>query len=178
MLRSFFILLILIIFVDQTLEIVKEPSKLIEDRLLNLTKYNQIRYLSVFIACKISLSSSSSEALSDSEEMVPIKTLTCGIMIVTNEAIHLVTNFKWLCENSDQNYDVLTQPINNLVELENLTNSSFTLIFMNELESTIEKWKFSYESYSRICKIISEIDEIWKEIFSLSLLPEDQPLIS
>lgn len=143
---------------------------------MTITKHNQINYLSSFIACKITLSSST-ESSTDTEDVAPTKTLGYGVMLVTNEAIHL-TNFKWLCENSDQNYDVLTQPITNLVELDNLTNSSFTLIFMNELENTIEKWRFSYESYLRICKALYAIDEIWKKIFSLSLLPDDQPLIS
>lgn len=158
---------------DQTLEISKEPSKVIGNRLMSIAKHNQIKYLSVFIGCKIYLSSST-ETSTDSEEAAPIRTLSYGAMLVTNEAIHLITNFKWLCENSDQNCEVLTQPITNLVELDNLTNSSFTLIFMNELESTIEKWRFSYDSYVRICKTLHEIDDIWKQIFSLSLLPEDQ----
>lgn len=153
----------------------KEPSKVIEDRLLIIGNHNQIKYLSTYTACNIS-QSSSSEASADSEEAKLIKDLQCGVMFVTNEAIHLLTNFKWLCENYDQNCDAITQPITNLVELDNFTNSSFTLIFMNELENTIEKWKFSYDSYSRICKTLCAIDEIWRQIFSLSLLPEDQPL--
>jgi hypothetical protein len=155
------------------LEIIKEPSKVINDRLMTITKHNQIRYMSIFIACKISLSSST-ESSTDSNEATPIRTLSYGTMLVTNEAIHLLTNFKWLSEENHQSCEILTQPITNLVELDNLTNSSYTLIFMNELENTIEKWRFSYDSYSRICKTLYEIDEIWKQIFSLSLLPEDQ----
>lgn len=132
-----------------------------------IAKDNEIKHLSVFAACKVTMNLST-------EEVTPLKSLGYGTMLVTNEAIHLLTNFNWLCKIYDQNCEILCQPITNLVELDNLTNSSFTLIFMNELENTIEKWRFSYDSYSRICKTIYEIDVIWKQIFSLSLLPEDQ----
>lgn len=154
------------------LEIIKNPSKSLNEKLMNITGSNELKCLSVFKSCNTSICSSQSSDIE--EEAKPLKSLNIGMMLVTNEAIHLVTNFRWLCEdNSLINDEILTQPMTNLVELDNLTNSSFTLNFMDELENTIEKWRFTFESYSRIVKTLEIIDEIWKQIFSLSLLPDE-----
>lgn len=138
---------------------------------MRITDNNELKYLSVFKSCKTTICSSQD---ADTVEGTPLKSLDHGMMLVTTEAIHLVTNFRWLCDNAEVNNDeVLTQPMTNLVELDNLTNSSFTLNFMDELENTIEKWRFTYESYSRIGKSLETIDEIWRQIFCVNLLPED-----
>lgn len=100
--------------------------------------------------------------------------------MVTPEAISFTTSFQWLCDNvSDKVFDnqvMLTQPMSNLVELESVTKSSFTLNFMDELENRVEKWKFAFESYPRIAKTLHEIDAIWSKIFSVPLINDDQIL--
>lgn len=113
--------------------------------------------------------------------LVPRKTIACGIIIITKDAIHLTTNFKWLCESlsnraNDSNHVTKFQPMANLVEVENLEREAFTLVFMNELECTIEKWILSVDTYSRSLKLIETTDEIWSKIFSVPLLAEDQYL--
>lgn len=70
----------------------------------------------------------------------------------------------------------MSQPMNNLVELENVTRSSFTLNFMDELENTIEKWRFALESYPRIARTLHTIDDIWQQIFCVPLISDDQIL--
>lgn len=139
---------------------------------MKITDNNELKCLSMFKSCNTSICSAQD---ADSEEAKPLKNLACGMMLVTKEAIHLVTNFRWLFDNVEigNNNDILTQPMTNLVELDNLTNSSFTLNFMDELENTIEKWRFAYESYTRIGKTLEVIDGIWQQIFCLPLIPED-----
>lgn len=98
-------------------------------------------------------------------------------MFVTSEAIHLTTNFNWLCDFVSSDAPItLTQPMTNLVELENVTLSSFTLSFMDELENTIEKWRFRFESYPRIAYTLEVVDSIWREIFCVPLITDDQIL--
>lgn len=155
------------------LEFVKEPSENVSAKLMIITKNNSLKYLSLFQSCEISLNSSTQAE----EVTAPHKILSCGIMLVTTEAIHLVTNFRWLCNDSSNNNssdDILTQPMTNLVELDNLTKSSFVLNFMDELENTIEKWKFTYDSNVRIRSTLEVIDGIWRQIFCLPLLPDDE----
>lgn len=152
------------------LEIIHESSEALNTNLMRITDNNELKYLSIFKSCNTSICSSQD---ADTLEGTPLKSLKYGMMLVTTEAIHLVTNFKWLCDNAEvaSNEDILTQPMTNLVELDNLTNHSFTLNFMDELENTIEKWRFTYESYSQISKSLEVIDGIWMEIFKMPLLP-------
>lgn len=153
------------------LEIIQESSQALNKKLMRITDNNELKYLSIFKSCNTSIGSAQD---ADTVEGTPLKSLGYGMMLVTTEAIHLVTNFRWLCENAVvNNDDILTQPMTNLVELDNLTNSSFTLNFMDELENTIERWKFTYESFSRIGKTLETIDGIWRQIFCLPLLPEN-----
>lgn len=101
------------------------------------------------------------------------------MLFVTAESIHMSTNFNWLCDNISERFGdqiTLTQPMSNLVELENVTMTSFTLSFMDELENTIEKWRFTFESYPRIANTLEIIDSIWREIFCVPLISDDQIL--
>mgnify|MGYP003465741356 CR=1 FL=1 len=153
------------------LEIINESSQALNTNLMRITDNHELKYLSIFKTCNTSICSAQD---ADTLEGTPLKSLNYGMMLVTTEAIHLVTNFKWLSDNAEvvvTSEDILTQPMTNLVELDNLTNSSFTLNFMDELENTIEKWRFTYESYSQISKSLEAIDAIWMEIFKMPLLP-------
>lgn len=146
---------------------------------MKLTNQCELRYLSVFLSCSTFISSATT---SDTEENpVPQKAMKCGTLFVTTEAIHLTTNFQWLSDSSnktsDNNSVTLVQPLTNLVELENLTKTSFTLNFMDELENTIEKWKITFDSNSRIAKTLEIIDSIWRNIFCLPLINDDQKLL-
>lgn len=111
-------------------------------------------------------------------EIEPLRSINCGIIVVTTEAIHLTTDFQWLCESisskATDNHIFKMQPMTDLVELKNLTKDSFTFIFMNELDSTVEKWKLSFDSCQRINQLLEVTDEIWRKIFCLPLVSEDQ----
>jgi hypothetical protein len=160
-------------FTDQMLEIIKTPSENLSSKLMIITNSNPLKCLSFFESCEISLYSSTQAE----EATAPSKILPCGVMLVTTEAIHLVTNFRWLCNDNSSNNnssdEILTQPMNNLVELDNLTTSSFVLNFMDELKNTIEKWKFVYDSNVRIKNTLDIIDGIWGRIFlGVSLFPD------
>lgn len=118
--------------------------------------------------------------VSDSTQEVPKNSIGIGAMIVTAEGIHLTTSFQWLCDNiNDKMFAsqmLMSQPMSNLVELENVTRTTFTLNFMDELENTIEKWKFVLEAYPRIARTLHIIDSIWREIFCVPLINDDQIL--
>lgn len=97
-------------------------------------------------------------------------------MFVTSDAFLITTNVSWLCDNASEMHPTIAQPMTNLVELENVTLTSFTLSFMDELENTIEKWRFKFESYPRIAQTLEIIDGIWRELFCVPLISDDQIL--
>ena len=147
------------------------------NKLMNITDDKEIKCIAIFQSCATYLNvANETESLPD----VPKTNVGCGTMLVTSEAIHLTTNFNWLCENINDklssHHVSLTQPMSNLVELENVTKTSCTLNFMDELENKVEKWKFVFESYPRIAKTLFAIDEIWSKIFSVPLINDDQIL--
>lgn len=148
-------------------------------KLMTITDQNELKSLAIFQSCATSITSATD---SESSEDVPKASVGWGAMLVTTEGIHLTTNFHWLCDNiSDKTFNsdlsvTLTQPMNNLVELENVTRTSFSLNFMDELENTIEKWRFVFESYPRIASTLDTIDSIWEKLFHVPLINDDQIL--
>lgn len=146
---------------------------------MRITNSCEVKGLAVFQSCITSITSATD---SESSQSVPKAKVDIGVLIITTEAIHLSTNFQWLCDNisdkmfSGQVSQPISQPMNNLVELENVTRSSFTLNFMDELENTIEKWRFALESYPRIARTLHTIDAIWQQIFCVPLINDDQML--
>lgn len=135
--------------------------------------------MSTFQAC--SLSTTPANAVDDEPKL--LKSLEYGIILITKDDVFVTSNFQWLCENvcnvknQESNNFILKQPIANLVELENLTKSSFILNFMDELENIVEKWNFTLESCQRISVILETIDVTWKKVFSMSLMSSEQMLI-
>lgn len=148
------------------------------EKLMKITDQKELRFLAVFQTCATSINSATE---TDSSQDVPKMSIGCGVLLITTEAIHLSTSFQWLCDNiSDKMLSnpgtQLTQPMSNLVELENVTNTTFTLNFMDELENTIEKWRFEFESYPRIARTLESIDVIWRKIFCVPFINDDQIL--
>lgn len=147
------------------------------EKLMTITDEKELECLAIFQSCATYVNVANETELSPD---VPKANFGCGVLLVTSEAIHLTTSFHWLCENiSDRvcgNQVALTQPMSNLVELENVTRSSCTLNFMDELENRVEKWRFAFESYPRIARTLYAIDEIWSKVFSVPLINDDQIL--
>lgn len=164
---------------DQNLEIKDSPPQILTEKLLKLTSQNEVKSLAIFQSVATSISSATD---TDSSDDVPKKYVRCGAVIVTTEAIHLTTNFQWLCDNlNDKTVNdavTTTQPMTNLVELDKVTQTqescSFTLSFMDELENTIEKWRFQFESdsFPRVSKLLTEVDTIWQKIFCVPLITD------
>lgn len=148
-----------------------------QQKLLKITDQSDVKCLSIIQSCTTSLASATA---SDPSQDVPKAKTEVAALLVTADAIHLTTSFGWLCENiADKmfsNRATMSQPMTNLVELENVTLSTFTLSFMDELENTIEKWRFVFESYPRIAATLETIDDIWRKIFSVPLINDDQIL--
>lgn len=176
------VIIIFFSLLDQTLEIENSLTKSSMEKLMKLTQQNELKSLAFFHSCKTSIGSSIASETNISEDQ-PKVSIGYGAILVTTEAIILTTNFQWLCDNiNDKMFcnDVnvtLTQPMNNLVELEDVTKSTFTLSFLDELENTIEKWRFVFESsYLRIVDTLITIDSIWQKIFSVPLINDDLTL--
>jgi len=163
---------------DQTLEISRDLSAHVNTKLLKLSDQNELKYIVMYNSCITSVLS----ATDSTKEIEPSKTIDRGMLVITTESVILTTNFDWLCESvssrsNDFKHVTKMDEMANLVELESLTKNSFTLVFMNELESTVEKWKLSVDSHLRIRKLLDETDKIWSVIFSVPLLTNEQNLI-
>lgn len=153
---------------DQNLEIEPTLPK-IDQKIAEITSSN-LRSLAVFQSCSTSLSSSTE---TENSEEISKASLGIGVIFVSSEAIHLTTSFDWLCDVANETQStIITQPMSNLVELEDVTMTTFTLSFMDELENTIEKWRFKFESYPRIAETLETIDEIWQKIFCVPLIDQ------
>lgn len=150
----------------------------VNTKLLKLSNQNELIYLAMYNSCVTSTTSAT-----DSTKVIEApKTIDRGIILITTESIILTTNFDWLCESvssraNDCKHVTKIEEMVNLVELESLTKNSFTFVFMNELESTIEKWNLSVDSHIRIRELLEETDKIWSVIFSIPLLSNEQNMI-
>ncbi|CAH1718589.1 unnamed protein product [Chironomus riparius] len=163
---------------NQTLEISRDLSAHVNTKLLKLSDQNELIYLAMYNSCETSVLS----ATDSTKVLVAPKTIDRGMLVITTESIILTTNFDWLCESvssraNDCKHVTKIEEMANLVELESLTKNSFTFVFMNELESTIEKWKLSVDSHIRIRSLLEETDKIWSVIFSIPLLSNEQNMI-
>lgn len=136
---------------------------------------SDLKYVAIFSSCSSSVMSATDSSNSAETQKSRMKV---GSIFVFLDYIHVTSSFEWICDNiSEQaftNHLIMRQPISNLVDLENLTDSSFTLNFIDELEDTLEKWKFTFESNSQIIHLLKSIDDIWQKIFCISLLSDDQ----
>lgn len=146
---------------------------------MRITQQNELQSMAIFLSCKTSIGSSIASD-TDTYDELPQISVERGTLIVTNEAIILTTNFQWLCDNiNDKTINnnlavTLTQPMSNLVELEDVTDTTFTLSFMDEVESTIEKWRLVFDSsFLRIASTLKTIDSIWQKIFCVPLINDD-----
>jgi hypothetical protein len=174
------IYVIFMVFLDQTLEIEKIPKDVFnKNHAEKITNQFSLQHLSFFKMCETSISSASK---SDNEEVTPLKKIEMGTIMVTSEAIHLVTSFHWLSEANAGKWNdinsIMTQPMINLIEVEDLTKTSFTFSFMDEQANTIERWNLIFDSHSRIVQILEAVNIFWSKIYSLPLVSEDQLLVS
>lgn len=129
-----------------------------------------IKTMAVFKTCQIMISQSDNTSIANN----PKKTIYFGALSVSENSLMLTTNFNWLCDKNSIDTEVINQPMTNLVGLENVTESSFVLSFMDETDNTIEKWQFTFESRRRIFETLSIIGKIWEELFCVPLISTDQ----
>lgn len=152
-----------------------DDSTKLNSSIKSFIEETDIKCVGIFKSCNSSIQSATD---SDNSEVSSKTKLKLGAIFVTSESIHVTSNFKWICDNVDERVYTknpkLSQPMSNLVELENLTDSSFTLNFIDELNDTLEKWKFTFESGKQILYLLRIVDEIWEKYFRLHLLNEDQ----
>jgi hypothetical protein len=165
------------------LEIAPQISDTVLTKIMKVTDNNELKHSSYFMKCVAKITS----GIDDSDEaLFPPKIFSCGIFFITSEAIHVSTDFHWICENISNNNNnknenssvTLTQPMTNLIELQKVTQTSFELNFMDDSEKTVEKWTFTYDSYARIAELLEILDKIWKKVFGMKLITESSYLIN
>lgn len=134
-----------------------------------------IKAVAIFSSYSSSLMAATDSSNSNESQKSRMK---IGSIFVFLDFICVTSSFEWICENVSEktfaNHFTMQQPISNLVDVENLTDSSFTFNFIDELEDTLEKWKFTFESNSQIIHLLKSIDDIWQKIFCISLLNDNQ----
>lgn len=162
-------------FTDQIINFVDDDLRTQKvERLMGL---GDLKSVAIFTSCSSSVMSATDSSNSAETQKSRMK---CGSIFVFREYIHITSSFEWLCDNITENmfnnHLIMKQPISNLVDLENLNESSFTLNFIDELEDSLEKWKFTFESNSQIIHLLKSIDDIWQKIFMISLLSDSQAL--
>lgn len=156
------------------MEITESLQESCEQKLMKMTDQHELKCLAVFASCASTVASATD---TESSQHLPKTNFKFGTLVITADAIHMTTNFHWLCDyatDKNPSNSSMTQPMSNLVELENVTRNSFTFSFMDELENTIEKWRFEFESYPRIARTLETVDEIWQKIFCVPLIGDDQ----
>lgn len=162
-------------FTDQIINFVDDLERV--SKIERKVGASDLKSVSIFTSCSSSVMSATDSSNSAETQKSRMK---IGSIFVFLGHIHITSSFEWICDNiSEQtfaNHLIMKQPISNLVDLENLTDSSFTLNFIDELEDTLEKWKFTFESNSQIFHLLKSIDDIWQKIFCISLLSDSQTM--
>jgi hypothetical protein len=169
------IVIYLYLFIFSTDLIRLDDSSNLSLNIKNFIEETDLKCVGIFKSCHSSIQSATD---SENSEISSKTKLKVGAIFITSDSIHVSSNFKWICDNIDERVysknPKLSQPMTNLVELENLTDKSFTLNFIDEINDTLEKWKFTFESDKQFLSLLRIVDEIWEKIFRLHLLNEDQ----
>lgn len=169
------IVIYLYLFIFSTDLIRLDDSSNLSLNIKNFIEETDLKCVGIFKSCHSSIQSATD---SENSEVSSKTKLKVGAIFITSDSIHVSSNFKWICDNIDERVysknPKLSQPMTNLVELENLTDKSFTLNFIDEINDTLEKWKFTFESDKQFLSLLRIVDEIWEKIFRLHLLNEDQ----
>lgn len=166
-----FQLLTFCLFLDQQIIIETSLPTSMNEKLMKIGNNNEdIKTMAAFKTCQIMVSQSDNTSIAN----IPKKIMYFGALSVSENSLILNTNFNWLCDKNSIDMEVINQPMTNLVELENVTESSFVLSFMDETDNTIEKWQFTFESRQRIFETLTIIGKIWEELFCVPLISTDQ----
>lgn len=99
---------------------------------------------------------------------VSLKKLIC---VVTETNIILVQHFNWISDDlKDEIVSHSSQMMSNLVEVEQLSNKSFSLNFLDDIEEKCELWIIQFQTEACMSSTLNSIAECWEKLFGVPLL--------
>lgn len=91
--------------------------------------------------------------------------------ITTDSYLYLTTSkYGWLMEKFDYVLDIAqSQLMTNLVDIDNVTDTSFTINFLDEINNRTELWECTFETNSSLDSTFKAIAQSWEEYFKVPL---------
>lgn len=133
-------------------------SERLSQKLLHVTKNAQLKMLALLNGCRIS-----SDHLTESYEHVAF--------ITTDTALYLIkSNYGWLMEKFEYEIQVAQeQPMTNLIEIDDVTDTSFTIHYLDEINNRTELWRCIFETNSCLDSTFKAIAQSWEVLFQVPL---------
>lgn len=133
-------------------------SERLSQKLLTITNNVQFKMLAILNECKIT-----SDDINETLEYVTFITTETNLYVSTSK-------YGWLMEKSDQNVEIAqTQLMTNLVDVNNITETSFCINFLDEINDRTELWKCSFETKSCLDSTFNAIAQSWEKLFQVPL---------
>lgn len=91
--------------------------------------------------------------------------------ITTDTHLYLTTSkYGWLMEKFDIDPQVAqVHPMTDLVAIDNITDTSFTINFLDEINNQTYLWKCTFETNSCLDSTFKAIAQSWEEYFKVPL---------
>uniref|UniRef100_A0A182N8Q6 LKB1 serine/threonine kinase interacting protein 1 N-terminal domain-containing protein n=1 Tax=Anopheles dirus TaxID=7168 RepID=A0A182N8Q6_9DIPT len=137
-----------------------QPSDLLSGKLRKAAKGEQVKMVMVINFCDV--------LLDDDLESVQLSTL-----LVTENNLMLTSDIRWLNESSAYPVEPrFSQLMTNIVELEDVTELSCRLNYVDEQEEKYETWRLDFATTSAKESTVSTICHLWEKIFGVPLVNE------
>lgn len=92
-------------------------------------------------------------------------------LIITDSCLYLTkSTYAWLMEKCDRHIDLQqTQSMIDLVEVENIDETSFLIHFLDEISGHNEKWECNFETSACLQSTYDAIAQSWEKLFEVPL---------
>lgn len=99
------------------------------------------------------------------------ETYEYAAFIVTDSNLYLTNGkYGWLMDKFDLDIEVIqSQAITNLVEVEDKTEESMTMNFLDEIQDRNESWKCTFETDASLHSTFTAIAQSWERVFQVPL---------
>lgn len=134
-------------------------SERISQKLLQITNNEQLKMLAILNNCKVI-----SDDLNETYEY--------SALIITDEKLYLTTSkYGWLADKLDMDIEIArTQLMSNAVGgVDNITDNSFTINFLDDIESRDETWQCTFETNACLESTFNAIAQSWEKLFQVPL---------
>lgn len=135
-------------------------SERLSQKLLQITNNVQLKMFTILNYCEIT----------DHKDNKVVHAYPA--FILTDSHLYVTTpKYGWLIEKLDRNIDVAqTQLMSDLVEVENIGETSFVLNFLDENRDQNEKWECKFETQSCLQNTLETLDTSWQKLFKVPLV--------